>query len=318
MIMELLKLSIVDLSSPDHSSTANFIQQACREHGFFYVVNHGVEEELLESVFGESKKLFALPLEKKLKLGRKEHRGYTPLFAENLDPDSASKTGDPKESYYIGPLEDHSAPLKLNQWPPQEILPSWRPTVETFYWKVMCAGKRLLRLIALALNLEENFFEKVGGLDKPTAFLRLLHYPGELGSSDEDICAASAHSDYGMITLLATDGVQGLQICREKFKQPRVWEDVLHIDGALIVNIGDLMERWTNCFFRSTLHRVIPVGQDRYSAAFFLDPKQECLVECLESCCSESSPPRFPPIISGDYLKERLRLAYGSGLESIG
>uniref|UniRef100_A0A803PMM0 Fe2OG dioxygenase domain-containing protein n=1 Tax=Cannabis sativa TaxID=3483 RepID=A0A803PMM0_CANSA len=180
-----------------------------------------------------------------------------------------------------------------------------------------CAGNKLLRLIALALKLEETFFERMGGLDKPTAYLRLLRYPGELGSADEDVCGASAHSDYGMITLLATDGVQGLQICREKFKQPQVWEDVLHLDGALIINIGDMMERWTNCMFRSTLHRVMPVGQERFSAAFFLDPKHDCLVECLESCCSESSPARFPPILSGDYLKERFRLTYKSNLESI-
>ncbi|KAK7826239.1 putative 2-oxoglutarate-dependent dioxygenase [Quercus suber] len=129
----------------------------------------------------------------------------------------------------------------------------------------------------------------------------------ELGSSDDEIYGSSAHSDYGMVTLLATDGV-----CREKFKQPRVWEDVLHVDGALIVNIGDIMERWTNCLFRSTLHRVMLSGKERYSAAFFLDPNPDCMVECLESCCSESSPPRFPPIRGGDYLQERLRLTYAS------
>ncbi|XP_024026899.1 2-oxoglutarate-Fe(II) type oxidoreductase [Morus notabilis] len=307
----LLKLPIIDLSSSDTSSTAASIRQACIEHGFFYLVNHGVEDEVLEKVFLESKKLFSLPLEEKMRLDRKENRGYTPLFAEALDPVSAPK-GDPKESYYVGRLEDDSAAVKLNQWPSQEILPSWRPTMETYYRKVLCAGKRLLRLIALALNLDEDFFEKVGGLDKPAAFLRLLHYPGELGSSEEEICGASAHSDYGSITLLAADGVPGLQICREKFKQPRVWEDVPHLHGAFIVNVGDMMERWTNCLFRSTLHRVMPTGQERYSAAFFLDPKEDCVVECIESCCSESSPPRFPPIRSGDYLKERFRLTYAS------
>ncbi|PON43153.1 Isopenicillin N synthase [Parasponia andersonii] len=278
MTEDLLKLPFVDLSSPDRSSTAASIRQACTEHGFFYLVNHGVEKQLFEQVFGESKKLFALPLVEKLKLAQKENRGYTPLFGEVLDPDFGSK-GDPKEFYYIGPGEDDSTPVQLNQWPSQDILPSWRPTVETYYTKVWCAGKRLLGLIALALNMEESFFEKVGG---------------QLGSSDEEICGASARPDYGTLTLLASDGVRGLQaclICRGKFKQPRVWEDVPHVDGAFIVNIGDLMERWTNCLFRSTLHRVMPMGQERYSAAFFLDPKDECLVECLESCYSESYPP---------------------------
>lgn len=131
-------------------------------------------------------------------------------------------------------------------------------------------------------------------------------------SWDVETYGASAHSDYGMVTLLLTDGVPGLQVCRDKSRQPRVWEDVPGIRGAFIVNIGDMMERWTNGLFRSTLHRVMPVGKERYSVVFFLDPNPDCHVECLESCCSETSPPRFPPILAGDYIKERFRLTYES------
>ncbi|MED6170745.1 hypothetical protein PIB30_034012 [Stylosanthes scabra] len=288
-----LSLPMVDLSSPDPLSTAYSIRQACVDYGFFYLVNHGVHNKLLSSVFQQSAEFFALPLDYKLSLSRKEYRGYTPLFSENLDPSSHPK-GDAKESCYIGNLED-STSVNLNQWPSQGKL-----------------EKNLLSLVALSLNLDNDFFEKTA-LNKPDAFLRLLHYPGELGY--EDLCGASAHSDYGMITLLVTDGVPGLQICKEKFKQPRVWEDVSHVEGAFIVNIGDLMERWTNCIYRSTLHRVIPTGKERYSVAFFLDPPSYCLIECFESCCSESSPPRFPPIRSGDYLIERFMLTYGSEKE---
>ncbi|XP_043812396.1 2-oxoglutarate-Fe(II) type oxidoreductase hxnY isoform X2 [Manihot esculenta] len=315
---EAAKLPIIDLCSSDSISTANSIRQACVDYGFFYLVNHGVEEELLARVFEESRKFFSLPLAAKMNLLRKENRGYAPFYAENLDPSSRSK-GDSKESFHIGPLEKSC----LNQWPSQELLPSWRPTMESYYCKVLCylrsAGKRLISLIALALNLDKDYFEKIGALDKPESFLRVLHYPaetfvisGELGNSEEEIFGASAHSDYGMITLLVTDGVPGLQVCREKFNEPRTWENVIHRNGAFIVNIGDMMERWTNCLFRSTLHRVMPTGQERYSLAFFLEPNVECIVQCLESCCSESSPPRFAPIRSGDYLKERFRLTYGS------
>ncbi|EEF30909.1 2-oxoglutarate-Fe(II) type oxidoreductase hxnY [Ricinus communis] len=307
-MIEAAKLPIVDLSLPDHFSTANSIRQACVEYGFFYLVNHGIEQELIAKVFEESKKFFSLPFAEKMKLLRNEHRGYTPLFAENLDFSLSNSKGDCKESFYIGPLEKSD----LNQWPSQEVLPSWRPTMEAYYNKALSAGKRLISLIALALNLDKDYFEKIGALDQPEAFLRLLHYPGELRHSKEKIFGASAHSDYGMITLLATDGVPGLQVCREKSKEPRTWEDVLQMDRAFIVNIGDMMERWTNCSFRSTLHRVMPVGQERYSMAFFLDPNSNCIVQCLESCCSESCPKRFPPIRSGDYLKERFRLTYGS------
>uniref|UniRef100_A0A161Y177 Isopenicillin N synthase-like Fe(2+) 2OG dioxygenase domain-containing protein n=1 Tax=Daucus carota subsp. sativus TaxID=79200 RepID=A0A161Y177_DAUCS len=137
--------------------------------------------------------------------------------------------------------------------------------MELYYEKVRAAGRRLISLIALALNLEEDFFEKDGPVDP---FLRLLHYPGgllhwkhdymsahvnELMLScvlDEKVLGSSAHSDYGMMTLLVTDGVPGLQVCREKAKKPQVWEDVPHISGAFVVNIGDMMERWTNCLYR--------------------------------------------------------------------
>ncbi|KAJ0961916.1 hypothetical protein J5N97_029744 [Dioscorea zingiberensis] len=108
-----------------------------------------------------------------------------------------------------------------------------------------------------------------------------------------------------------TDGVPGLQICRNKDRQPQIWEDVPHVNGALIVNVGDMLERWTNCLFRSTLHRVLATGQKRYSIAFFIDPNSDCLVECLESCCSENNPPRFPAIRSGDYLDARIKASYG-------
>ncbi|KAH9721152.1 diox n domain-containing protein-related [Citrus sinensis] len=287
---EALQLPVIDLSSPDRLSTAKSIRQACIDYGFFYLVNHGVEEELIYQMFNESKKFFSLQLEDKMKLARKEHRGYTALCDEILDPSSTSE-GDPKESFYIGPLEGTLS--SMNQWPSLEILPTWRSTMEYYHQKVLSAGRRLIHLIALALNLNGDFFQKVGALDAPMAFLRLLHYPGELVSSNQEVCGASAHSDYGMITLLATDGVPGLQVCREKFNQPRLWEDVPNIKGALIVNIGDMMERWTNCLFRSTLHRVMSSGQERYSAAFFLDPNGDCVVECLESCCSESNPPKY-------------------------
>ncbi|XP_043718479.1 probable iron/ascorbate oxidoreductase DDB_G0283291 isoform X5 [Telopea speciosissima] len=250
---ETLKLPIIDLSSTDRLSTATTIRRACVDFGFFYLANHGVEEEFLKRVFEESKMLFSLPLEQKMKLARKENRGYSPFYAEKLDT-SLNSRGDLKESFHIGPIEGTTTLTNLNQWPSE----------------------------------------------------------GELAVSNEETYGASAHSDYGMITLLATDGVRGLQICREKYRQPQVWEDVQHVNGAFIVNIGDMMERWTNCLFRSTLHRVIPAGQERYSVAFFLDPNSDCMIECLESCCSEKFPPRFPPIRSGDYLQERFRVTYSS------
>ncbi|KAI3918742.1 hypothetical protein MKX01_042062 [Papaver californicum] len=269
---ETLKLPLIDLSSSDGISTSKLIHQACVESGFFYLINHGVEGELIKRVFDESKKFFSLPVEEKMKLERKGLTGYTPMCSETLDP--TLETGDLKESVYIGPLNgvDHVQ----NQWPSEEVLPQWRPTMELYYEKLISTAKRLITLIALALKLDENFFEDVGALHNPMGFVRLLHYPGEQIASNKEIYGASAHSDYGMVTLLVTDGVRGLQICREKDKQPRIWEDVPHVDKAFIVNIGDMMERWTNCLFRSTLHRVTLTMEERYSVLYFL-----LLVHCF-------------------------------------
>ncbi|RDX77312.1 encD [Mucuna pruriens] len=436
-----MNLPIIDLTSPDRLSTATSLRQACIEYGFFYVVNHGVENDLVKA-FDESRRFFSLPLQHKMNLARKEFRGYTPL------DNALGFQVDSKESYYIGPMAD-STSAKLNQWPSEDLLGNWRPSMESFYWKLFGAGKKVLSLIALSLNIDEDFFEKIGAIDKPSAFLRLMRYPGEMGSNEvicsahsdpcmltllmtdevpglqicrdklkepqvwedvsqlegalivnigdlmerwtnclyrstmhrvkgtgkerysacieygffylvnhgvendsvkafdesrrffslplqdklqlaykehrgyspldptlgskgemgphEEIC--SAHSDFGTLTLLVTNGVPGLQICRDKLEEPRVWEDVSHIEGAFIVNIGDLMERWTNCLYRSTMHRVKRTGKERYSMALFLDPHPDCVVECLESCCSELSPPRFAPIRSGDYLNERFRVS---------
>ncbi|CAO2819500.1 unnamed protein product [Amaranthus hypochondriacus] len=305
----IVKLPIIDLSAPDRLSTAATLRQACIEVGFFYIVNHGVDKDLLKRVFEESNKFFSLPLEEKMRLNRKELRGYTALYSEKLDP-SLNTQGDPKESIYIGPL--HGEVSNLNQWPSEELLPNWRQVMETYQSQVLRAGKSLLSLLALALMLDEKYFETVGALEQPMAFLRLIHYPGGLSGQTDQVLGASAHSDYGMITLLATDGVPGLQVCRDKDHEPHIWEDVLDIEGALIVNIGDMTERLTNCLFRSTLHRVVPKGQERYSVAFFLDPANEFLVKCLETACSESNPPRYPPVRYIDYLRERFRLTFAS------
>ena len=306
-----LDLHIIDLST-DRASAVKLIRKACLDSGFFYVVNHGIEDSLMQMVFQQSKEFFALPLEEKMELVREDHAGYTPIYGETLDPSSKSG-GDIKETFNIAPNGNKNAQHDgVKEWPSEESVPLWRDTMETYYEEAMAVAKELLSLIALALDLDDEFFEKVGALSPAMGFLRLLHYPGELGALKSNKFGASAHSDYGMITLLATNGVAGLQICKEKEKSPQIWEDVRHIDGAFIVNLGDILERWTNCIFRSTLHRVKPVGQERYSVAFFLYPNFDCVVECLESCCSETRPARFPPISGGDYLKQRGRLTYSA------
>ncbi|XVF13428.1 hypothetical protein REPUB_Repub08aG0206800 [Reevesia pubescens] len=351
-----LQLPVIDLSSEARISTANSIRQACLDLGFFYLVNHGVEEELLKKVFEHSKKFFSLPVEEKLKFAVKNHRGYTGMYDEKLDTTMKTK-GDSKESFYVGPLSENH----LNQWPPEDDMPSWRSTMEAYYNKmlrnyhmkygktlqvlqdllpqVFCDGVSFFNLTWTKISLKnwghlrnhwhlyacytiqrktDDKFRAIKTVKYDNVPLILML--GVVDSSSEEIYGASAHSDYGMVTLLLTDGVPGLQaifiVCRDKSKQPQVWEDVPSITGAFIVNIGDMLERWTNCLFLSTIHRVMPTGEERYSVAFFLEPSKDCIVECLESCCSESCPPRFPPIRSSDYLEERFKLAAMASAES--
>ncbi|KAF8400896.1 hypothetical protein HHK36_014199 [Tetracentron sinense] len=306
-------LNCIDISSPDIQKSVSLLKQACLDSGFFYVVNHGISQEFMDEVFAQSKRFFDLPMSEKMKLLRNEkHRGYTPVLDELLDPDT-QVNGDYKEGYYLGvevPEDDPEAQKPFygpNVWPFADLIPGWRQTMEKYHQEAMEVGKAVARIIALALDLDGDFFDKKEMLGQPIATLRLLHYEGRVSDPVKGIYGAGAHSDFGLITLLATDDVLGLQICQDKDANPQIWEYVAPLKGAFIVNLGDMLERWSNCIFRSTLHRVLGNGQERYSIAYFLDPSHECLVECLPSCKSEKNPPKFPPVKSGAYLSQRFK-----------
>ncbi|KAH7512900.1 hypothetical protein FEM48_Zijuj12G0139200 [Ziziphus jujuba var. spinosa] len=219
--------------------------------------------------------------------------------------------GDYKEGYYIGvevPKDEIEAEKPFygpNVWPEPDTLPGWRETMEKFHQEALQVARAVARIIALALDLDIDFFDKPQMLGEPIATLRLLHYGGHTSDPSKGLFGAGAHSDYGLITLLATDEVLGLQICKDKDAKPQKWEYVSPLKGAFIVNLGDMLERWSNCIFKSTLHRVLGNGQERYSIAYFVEPSHECLVECLPTCKSEKNPPKFPPILCRDYLSQR-------------
>jgi isopenicillin N synthase-like dioxygenase len=165
-------------------------------------------------------------------------------------------------------------------WPPEALLPGWRAVMQAYFDACAALGMRLTRLLGDALGTPAGFFDEPGRFDAPQLFLRLLRYAPEASAPGEGVFGAGAHTDYGMITLLATDEHAGLQI------QPRAgaddandaaddgagaWYDVAPRRGAFIVNLGDMLERWTNGAFRSTRHRVVtrPHGQQRFSIPFF-------------------------------------------------
>jgi isopenicillin N synthase-like dioxygenase len=314
-----LKVPIIDISaliSGDVAGTAEVAQKigaACRGIGFFYIKGHGVSDLLMKNVFAASAAFFEQPLEDKRKVlysALTGNRGYVPMKGEALDP---SKPSDLKEAFNIGfdvGADDAEviAGVKFrapNLWPEQ---PGFRNTMLAYYAAVWQVGKALHRAFAIDLSLLPTFFENK--LDRPMAILRLLHYPPRPEHVETGQLGAGAHTDYGCVTLLATDMAGGLQV------QARdgTWLEAPPMPGAFICNIGDCLMRWTNDTYVSTPHRVVnPSGRERYSVAFFLDPNPEAMVACLPTCSSPENPSRYPAVRGDDYLQSRLEATYAKG-----
>lgn len=296
----LCTIPTIDMGDPNAAENLSAI---CRDVGFFYLEGHGLSPEYIESVFDASKAMFDLPMEEKKKLSDKTmSRGYTGMQEETLDP-AVQTEGDTKEGYYIGrditrddPRYD---PLKLrgpNQWPEASVLPKFQPVMEDYHSKMTNLAMQVVRLIAKGLGLGESYFDE--DFIDSIATLRLLHYAKRESNPQEGIFACGAHSDYGIVTLLLTDNNPGLQI---NYKGK--WVDVPPRPHAFIVNLGDMLEIWTNGLYKSTLHRVLTSSDcDRYSIPFFFDPKFETVVECLECCTDQDNPPRYPPTTAGKHL----------------
>jgi isopenicillin N synthase-like dioxygenase len=286
------------------------IGEACRGIGFFCVTGHGISETLIRDAFQKSAQLFALGASQKdaMSMLRSRHnRGYAGFAVEALDP---SKPPDLKEAFNIGLDLEASDPEVLankpfrgvNLWPE---LPGFRDTMLAYFNSAWKLGRTLHRAFAIDLQLPPAFFEDK--LDRPMATLRLLHYPPMPPDIAEGQLGAGEHTDYGNVTLLATDGVGGLEV-RTRAGD---WLAAPVISGAFICNIGDCLMRWTNGVYASTPHRVVnPKGLDRYSIAFFLDPNPEADVACLPSCTSPERPPLYPPVRAAEFLRSRLDPAY--------
>jgi isopenicillin N synthase-like dioxygenase len=310
-----VKISVISLDDPDREKTIRQLRTACIDVGFFYLKGHGIEPSFIDTVMEESKKLFELPLQSKRALSDPVmSRGYTAMEEETLDP-SLQKKGDTKEGFYIG--RDIPAtniqynPAKFagpNCWPTPATTPEladcdkFRKTMETYFDRVTTLGVQVVRLLALAIGLPENSFDE--SFTKPLAVIRLLHYAAEQSKPEEGVYACGAHSDYGMITILLTDQNPGLQILSKQ----GVWISAPPVKDCFIVNLGDMLERWTNGWFRSTKHRVLTGGDcERYSIPFFYEPNFDTVVKCLDVCCSDSNPPKYPPTTSGQHLLDKYK-----------
>jgi isopenicillin N synthase-like dioxygenase len=283
---------------------ARQLDLACRQTGFFYVANHGVSENALNAVFGATRRYFAMPLD--VRQGHLMHpyfrRGYMPQGVTQQPGYEA----DLKESYEVGldlALDDPDVvarrPLHApNQWPAE--LPWLREAAETYFNQTKALGERLLRLIAHALDLDDGFFLRYNR--KPMVQMRMFHYPPQ--KTSDAALGAAPHTDFGMITLLAQDPIGGLELK----KRDGEWIAAPYIDGTLVVNIGDLFQRWTNDRYVSNFHRVTNrTGRERYSIPMFYNLDYDAPVTCLPTCSSDENPPRYEPIKFGDYIVGRFK-----------
>lgn len=286
---------------------AEQIGKACRSAGFFYLTGHGIRQELFSAVYLQAKQFFALPRADKMAIyiGHSDlNRGYSPLLEEKL-----SAKGDMKESFDLAYEIPETDPdiargARLygpNLWPSSAVLPDFRRVVyDDYYLRVLNLARQVLGAFALALNLPEDYFAPYS--QKPMCNLRLLHYPPQEGSIDPDMLGCGAHTDYECFTLLAQSSAGGLQVQNLDGE----WIEAPPIEGAFVVNIGDMMARWTNDVFRSTPHRVINrSGRERLSLPFFFGADYFAQLECLPTCCSDENPPRYQPELAGDYLRSR-------------
>jgi isopenicillin N synthase-like dioxygenase len=302
---------LVSGSPAQAQAVAKALGQACRDVGFFYISGHGVPPALMKRVFEASAAFFTGPASIREAVsfsGPGDNRGYIRLGGETLDP---GKPPDVKEAFNIGlelPPDDPEmlarAPFRAaDLWPD---VPDFRKTMLDYFNRVWRLGRDLHRGFALDLGLEPNYFET--RLDRPNATLRLLHYPQSTTPPSEGQLGAGVHTDYGNVTLLATDEVGGLMVQDRSGR----WLDAPVIPGTFVCNIGDCLMRWSNDVYVSTPHKVVNPGKDRYSVAFFLDPNPDAVVACLPTCVSADRPAKYAPITGAEFLRSRLEPTYAA------
>lgn len=308
-------IDIGGLSSADpaaRQAVGAKLREACIDKGFFYISNHGVPEDLVRDVFAEAAAFFALPAEQKAEVDKsksKANRGYEPLQGQTLEPGAPP---DLKEGYYIGPEHAADDPRVIagmfnhgpNLWPSQR--PNFRPVMERYRAVLFDLSATLMRGMALSLDLPENYFE---GYNKDAnGTVRLLHYPPQSPQGDPTQKGAGAHTDFGGLTVLRQGDVGGLQVWDQKSD---AWIHADPLPNTYVVNLGDMISRWTNDRYRSTVHRVVNAsGKERYSVPFFYTGNYAFNVECIPTCLAPGETPKYPPVTVEQHMREMYKRTY--------
>ncbi|KAH7105489.1 Clavaminate synthase-like protein [Auriculariales sp. MPI-PUGE-AT-0066] len=308
-------------SESEKKATADEVVTAFREVGFVYLRGHGIGPGVVDTAFKQSAKFFSQPTEDKAKLAWEDprsNRGYVQPGRERVTQSSdateiaalRAKAPDYKESMEIG--RDWDATWR-NQWPVEAAVPGFKSTMLDFFQRCHNLHVEVMSSIALGLGLKEKFFDSL--IQEQYHNLRLLNYPSiprEL-LQVEGTSRAGAHSDYGSLTFVFQDAVGGLEV---QNPHTRNWHPATPIPDTIVVNVGDLLARWSNDTLRSTLHRVVAprisdgatMTPSRQSMAFFCNPNGTATIECLPTCVGHGA--RYPAVQTEKYIVGRLTDTY--------
>lgn len=295
-----MQVPTIALSDPD---AATEMDRACREIGFFAIIDHGVPETVISDAWDAATAFFDLPLDDKLAVrtdGAAYPYGYFPINQESLGDAAAP---DLNESFNVGPAQ------LPRRWPPRpEVL---KTTWLAYYDAMSDLAARLMALFASGLGLDPTHFESL--FDNHTAALRALNYPPQATLPAPGQVRAAPHTDYGTLTILKPGAATG---GLEVQATDCTWVTVPPVDDGFVVNIGDMMQMWTNDRWRSTVHRVVnpdagvAATERRQSMAFFHQPNADAVIECLPTCTDAANPPRHPPVTAGEWLRRRVSAAH--------
>lgn len=293
-----------DGAAAGKAATAAAIRDACEDTGFFYLAGHGIAQSDIDAVFAAARRFFALPLDERLnvRLTPRQNRGYQPLgsrmYGDKADAPDLNESF--KYQHELPPddpdIVDGNRVHARNRWP--ENLPGWREVLIGYYDHMERLTEALLRAFALALDLREEYFAAF--YRKPLTQINLLHYPPHPPATPGRQFGLRPHSDTTAFTILAQSEVGGLQVERRDG-----WIDAPPLPGTFVINIGDMMARWTNDRFASTPHRVINrSGLERHSIAYFAIPDFDAVVECLPSCKGPGRTAKYPPLHVGAFMQD--------------
>ena len=284
----------------------NFVQEignSFNQTGFAIIKNHGLNKDLTNNLYNQTKKFFYMEdsIKKKYEIPEKNgQRGYVGKRKEHA---KGSKVGDLKEFFHVGQPES-KGDYGSNVWPDE--LPLFEQYACEVYLQLEKIGLTILRSIALYLDIEENyFFDKVKGGE---SIMRAIHYfPIKNINVEKNAVRAAAHGDINFITLLMGASTEGLEILTRNNE----WIPITSLADHLVINVGDMLERLTNNKLKSTIHRVVNpkkklLHTSRFSIPFFLNPKPDMDLSCLENCIDEYNPKKYDDINARRFLEERL------------